>query len=881
MRIIPVSSLLVLAACGQGTVGIGDGPSKQCPGWDISAESVVITGALLGEGTSMPITVTNNCLADEGDLTLQVSLSGSPDFTVAPADATVGPGESVGLVIIYTATGYAEASAELQIVNNVEELGTVSVPITAIAAGDQDGDGFIAVEAGGDDCDDQNAAAYPGASEVWYDGVDGDCAGDSDYDQDGDGFDRTPEGLDCDDIDSAVFPDADEIEDVVDNDCDGFVDEDSLRPGDVLVTEVMMDPVAVFDTSGEWFELLNNSGRTLDLVNWSVRDYNGDAFTVEGSLQMEPGQRIVLAVEEDFARNGGVDVDYAYQREQFDLDNVTDAIGLEVDGQVITLLEYDSRWGKTPGFSLQLDPLFEDTRSASQRAYWCISWAKLPDSEDRGTPGGVNRDCPNVDHDGDGLSVIDGDCNDADPEISPDADEIWNGIDDDCDGTVDQSQLADVESAYIEGDSRDNLTYTTSLSWGDVDHDGVGELIVGGTRIGSTVDGKVYLLDGSDASTWADVVSDVDEAVVDADHTYNAMGLLGLEQGDVDGDGKADLVIGGSSAFTSENETILLFTGGSLSGRYDSEDADATFTGLSGNYDSNRIATHLDLDGDGVNEILFSDPNANGGDLIFAGAVHLLDGAGASGGVAFEDAIERSWHGGVRYGRFGNTVDGGDLDGDGYDELVACGISESSYRGACYVVAGGSSWAASGAIADRSAFDVEGTSSATRLGYSARVAIGDFDGNADKELVLGSPLTGEALVYVDAGATTGSYDTSDADVTIRPSVSPAYFGWGLVAGDFDGDGTDDLAVGAPDMLYFSGADEKGKVWIWSGGDLDGSKAKVDDKDAWASVTGDSVSDGFGSILLAPDLEGDGVSDLVIGMPGWGRGPGRVSIILLD
>ncbi len=67
---------------------------------------------------------------------------------------------------------------------------------------DLDGDGSL----GADDCDDQDAARFPGNTDTWYDGVDSDCGGNDDYDQDGDG-DRPIEhgGTDCDDTDPARY----------------------------------------------------------------------------------------------------------------------------------------------------------------------------------------------------------------------------------------------------------------------------------------------------------------------------------------------------------------------------------------------------------------------------------------------------------------------------------------------------------------------------------------------------------------------------------------------------------------------------------------------------------------------------------------------------
>lgn len=81
---------------------------------------------------------------------------------------------------------------------------------------DCDPDGLVV---DGTDCDDTNEAVFPGAPDAWYDGVDSDCDGRDDLDQDGDGADKSS---DCDDTDPEVFPGAaDPVDDGVDGDCDG------------------------------------------------------------------------------------------------------------------------------------------------------------------------------------------------------------------------------------------------------------------------------------------------------------------------------------------------------------------------------------------------------------------------------------------------------------------------------------------------------------------------------------------------------------------------------------------------------------------------------------------------------------------------------------
>ncbi|MSP54108.1 MAG: hypothetical protein EXR69_00640 [Myxococcales bacterium] len=109
--------------------------------------------------------------------------------------------------------------------------------VTDLCAGcDADGDGHSGVFCGGDDCDDAAPDAYPGAEEIWYDGIDEDCGGGSDYDQDGDGHESpaAPDGLgdDCEDTDAGVYPGAEDVlYDGVDADCSGDSDYDADGDG--------------------------------------------------------------------------------------------------------------------------------------------------------------------------------------------------------------------------------------------------------------------------------------------------------------------------------------------------------------------------------------------------------------------------------------------------------------------------------------------------------------------------------------------------------------------------------------------------------------------------------------------------------------------------
>ncbi len=157
---------------------------------------------------------------------------------------------------------------------------------------DQDGDGYQALGEidGGDDCDDTVAEVNPAATDTWYDGVDSDCDGADDYDQDGDGaphesINSDPdtslhvpeEELDCNDEASGINPSAEEVwYDGVDKDCDGADDYDQDGDGSQfgLGLEVEDCDDENPDSAPGNLEVLND---TVD------RDCDGDAGTFAGS----------------------------------------------------------------------------------------------------------------------------------------------------------------------------------------------------------------------------------------------------------------------------------------------------------------------------------------------------------------------------------------------------------------------------------------------------------------------------------------------------------------------------------------------------------------------------------------------------------------------
>ncbi|MEL6347028.1 MAG: MopE-related protein [Myxococcota bacterium] len=95
---------------------------------------------------------------------------------------------------------------------------------------DLDGDGYLT-----DDCDDSDPTIHPGARELAGDSVDSDCDGLDGVDGDGDGqASKQSGGQDCNDDDPAIFYGADERCDLIDNDCDGVADEPGALDGQLF-----------------------------------------------------------------------------------------------------------------------------------------------------------------------------------------------------------------------------------------------------------------------------------------------------------------------------------------------------------------------------------------------------------------------------------------------------------------------------------------------------------------------------------------------------------------------------------------------------------------------------------------------------------------------
>lgn len=246
-----------------------------------------------------------------------------------------------------------------------------------------------------------------------------------------------------------------------------------------------------------------------------------------------------------------------------------------------------------------------------------------------------------------------------------------------------------------------------------------------------------------------------------------------------------------------------------------------------------------------------------------------------------------------------------DFNGDGRDDL-AIGVNGESvgskqFAGAVNVLYGTSSRLSSSGdqLWHQDVSGVEGTAAPfERFGYS--LANGDFDGDGHTDLAIGVPvedvssIEGAGAVNVLYGSSSKLTATDDQLWTQdSPGVLDAaeetgdeteeHFGWVVAAGDFNGDGKDDLAVGVP-FEKVGSAINAGAVNVLygssSGLTSNGDQFWTQDVSGIESAAEDG--DGFGRALATGDFDNDGFADLAIGVPGEGVGDkdriGAVSII---
>ncbi len=711
---------------------------------------------------------------------------------------------------------------------------------------DRDGDGHDSDAWGGADCLDTSAAVNPDAAETWYDGIDGDCDGGSDYDQDGDGIDRFPEGTDCADTDAGSTAGTTETLNGVDDDCDGQTDEGFASPGDVVITEVMPNPAAVSDTVGEWFEVYNTTAYDVDLAGWLVYSDDGQSMTL-GSVVVPAGGYAVLGVEDDTTRNGSVPVDYQYSRASFALSDAGDSLYLATGSDTIAEVSWGGSWPFASGSAMQLDPDHFDYVDGSDEAYWCAATDSFG-SGDLGTPGAENADCSSLDDDGDGYSTTD--CDDDDADSHWGAAESADGVDENCNLWVDDELATSATVPYARGaSSSDNVTFG---GLGDFDGDGTPELVIADSSASSGTHG-IYLLDGGSFTGWAGSYADYDEASFSPSSAGERFSNAAYgPPTDLTGDGVDDLVY--ANNHDSNNPGFVVFAG-PITGTTSGLAPDLVFRNTEGSSSLGETVTvGSDLDGDGLSEAIFAYAASSYGGTSLAGTVSILTQADLAAGTADYGDATLNLVGSSDTGFLGLSSAVGDLDGDGYDDLVASGMTSDR----TYVwLSDGLATTGTQALSTIAPLSIRGT-------YGGGHFYGSLpDVNADGQLDLAlSDSYNYVYLYEGVGGRAGTLTAADADATFDASISSSS-SWNDYAGvlhavpDTDGDGFGEMGVWSNIYDY----SDTTLGFFGAGAASDGALTESDA--VFAANIGRSLYWSYTPSVRDGDVDGDGTDELVV------------------
>ncbi len=156
----------------------------------------------------------------------------------------------------------------------------------------------------------------------------------------------------------------------------------------LVITEIMNDPAASSDSTGEYFEVFNPGTAAIDLEGAVVSDTGSNSFTVSSSLTVPAGGWATFGRS---ASAGDGRIDYVYGS-SMSLANSADQIIIELDGVELDRVEYDTGFPTTAGKSMQLDSALLDEIANDDAQSWCSSDMVLSDG-DSGTPGTVNDSC--------------------------------------------------------------------------------------------------------------------------------------------------------------------------------------------------------------------------------------------------------------------------------------------------------------------------------------------------------------------------------------------------------------------------------------------------------------------------------------------------------
>ncbi len=358
------------------------------------------------------------------------------------------------------------------------------------------------------------------------------------------------------------------------------------------------------------------------------------------------------------------------------------------------------------------------------------------------------------------------------------------------------------------------------------------------------------LLDENGNSIFHSIESD--SLILTGETTNNNFGYSLSSAGDVNGDGFADVIVG-AVLFNHNRGRAYIFYGGLSMDNI----ADVILTGeASNNFFGKAVSSAGDVNDDGYSDVIVGAVGYNSG----RGRAYIFYGGAIMNNMA--DVIMTGENQGDEFGYSVSST--GDVNGDGYSDVIVGADIYPDFtdkRGRAYIFFGG------GSINNVADVTMTGEYPNNYFGISVSDA-GDLNNDGYSDVIVGAKgyNTGTGRAYIFNG---GFLMDTIPDIVMTGQNQGDDFGIVSSAGDVNGDGFDDVIIGANNYENF-----KGRAYIFNGGFLMDTIPDI-------VMTGQNQGDDFGIVSSAGDVNGDGFDDVIVSANQFQNFTGRSYIFYGD